>query len=1028
MKLLHNYTAMHHAIKTAFYISILIFSIIDVKAQIYHQVNETSAPYHFSESGFGSSIAVYNDIIAIGDPKDAFTDTLFSDTLQNSGAVYIKNSNTKNFQKIISPDRKLNNWFGANITLNDDFLVVGSSSSATDTLNQDSLSRAGAVFIYKKTNDEWLFYQKLTAFDREEDGNYGCSVSINDQFLIIGSSGSNLDSEGNDFVANGSGTGGVYIYKIDTKNRWVFQQKITATTRVNSSNFGTDVYLKNNLLVVTSPFWNAATGAAYIFELVNNSWTQKQLLTPSDGVNYDTFGNDIAIAGTDIIIASSSEDEDVTSNTFGPMTAYGAVYIYQKQSDGSYLETQKLQAIDKQDGDRFGYSIAANNNELFISAINHDFDASGDNNISNAGKVYNYKLAQSTWVLDQQIIPNIRTQDSNFGYDIFMTNKSVFIGAPSPAFEVSSSVYEFKKSDFLNINGAIFYNKGDICKNDSLKTSPLNMNIKLKISPGDYYTITNPEGEFNFLVDEPGEYTIKPLLSENQKEQVIDFCQDSLVFHIEAQENIIGLEMGIDRIECTSLFINLFKTVNRRCFKNKTVINVSNTGTIDAINAQVKLVNPKNISVLSSEPEWSNTTGDTIHYIIPLLKASSTFTINVIDSVHCDAELGSPSCYKAEVSPKNYCLQPNNNWDKSKIIFDSKCEEDSVIFEIKNIGEDMSTSEELRVYENDSLIYDQIYQLNQAELAVLSVTDQYKSRRALRIETDLTGSNPWNNIVEYSPIECTPIELQVEVIPTILNDDPFINEKCFTITGSYDPNDKQALPKGITANRLIKAGTKIQYRIRFQNTGNDTALTVRVIDTLSANLDLASMQILATSHPMSFTLKGKNHSVCDFLFKNINLPDSTTNEIESHGFIIFSVFVKKDLIDGEKIYNKAEIFFDYNDAIITNTEEYEIGEVNWTIPNQEDRITIPYSSPLGISSISNSSHYLISPNPANTFIQFHHYDFNWKKASIYSSIGTKVMSILNESTVNIEDLPPGVYIILFKSENGTTIKEQFIKL
>lgn len=81
------------------------------------------------------------------------------------------------------------------------------------------------------------------------------------------------------------------------------------------------------------------------------------------------------------------------------------------------------------------------------------------------------------------------------------------------------------------------------------------------------------------------------------------------------------------------------------------------------------------------------------------------------------------------------------------------------------------------------------------------------------------------------------------------------------------------------------------YTIRFQNTGNYQADFVRVTDTLSDKLDLTSLRVLATSHKYALTVKNKN--VLQFEFNPIYLPDSTTNEKESHGFIKFAIRPKR---------------------------------------------------------------------------------------------------------------------------------------
>jgi hypothetical protein len=138
-----------------------------------------------------------------------------------------------------------------------------------------------------------------------------------------------------------------------------------------------------------------------------------------------------------------------------------------------------------------------------------------------------------------------------------------------------------------------------------------------------------------------------------------------------------------------------------------------------------------------------------------------------------------------------------------------------------------------------------------------------------------------------------------------------------TVTGAFDPNDKTVLPEG-----KIPIFTKeLDYLIRFQNTGNDTAFKVVVVDTLSRNLDIFSLKNIVASHPFTVTNK-KN--ILTFTFSNILLPDSLVNERESHGFVRFKVSPKKGIKAYENIANTAAIYFDFNKPIFTNTAQSDV--------------------------------------------------------------------------------------------------------
>ncbi|MEX1190278.1 MAG: T9SS type A sorting domain-containing protein [Bacteroidia bacterium] len=138
------------------------------------------------------------------------------------------------------------------------------------------------------------------------------------------------------------------------------------------------------------------------------------------------------------------------------------------------------------------------------------------------------------------------------------------------------------------------------------------------------------------------------------------------------------------------------------------------------------------------------------------------------------------------------------------------------------------------------------------------------------------------------------------------------------ITGSYDPNDKIVEPRGLgDEGYILYDDTTFYYRIRFQNTGTDTAFTVVVRDTLDASLDVPSFRLDQTSHPMEYEISGEGEIA--FTFNNILLPDSFINEPASHGLVSYYINRKPNLSFGTQIRNTAAIYFDFNLPIYTNT-------------------------------------------------------------------------------------------------------------
>lgn len=142
---------------------------------------------------------------------------------------------------------------------------------------------------------------------------------------------------------------------------------------------------------------------------------------------------------------------------------------------------------------------------------------------------------------------------------------------------------------------------------------------------------------------------------------------------------------------------------------------------------------------------------------------------------------------------------------------------------------------------------------------------------------------------------------------------------------AYDPNDKYAEDDGYTEEHFILAEDEIEYRIRFQNTGNFPATNVNIKDTLDiSRLDLETFYPVFGSH--SFMTCVQPDGAVEFVFDNIMLPDSAMDEPGSQGYVVYRIKSLEGIEPGEVINNTAHIFFDLNPAVVTNTTWHTIYE------------------------------------------------------------------------------------------------------
>jgi len=258
-----------------------------------------------------------------------------------------------------------------------------------------------------------------------------------------------------------------------------------------------------------------------------------------------------------------------------------------------------------------------------------------------------------------------------------------------------------------------------------------------------------------------------------------------------------------------------------------------------------------------------------------------------------------------------------------------------------------------------------------------------------------------------------------QIVPSALdanmlnNYDTAYNE----VRSSFDPNDKQVYPIGKGSEGFIgkNMDQALRYHIRFQNTGNDTAFNIVVIDTLSANLDASTFEAVGASHEYTYELLADN--VLKFTFPNVLLVDSVANEPLSHGYVAFNISPKKGLAIGTKIRNNADIYFDFNEPVRTNT----------TITT--------FSDPVSVTKVYSQNNKLkIYPNPGSglAIIELSKPLNSGEEAHvIISDLYGKLISEKKYTNETIEldmrELTNSIYVIKVIRSSGETMSGRYIK-
>lgn len=435
-------------------------------------------------------------------------------------------------------------------------------------------------------------------------------------------------------------------------------------------------------------------------------------------------------------------------------------------------------------------------------------------------------------------------------------------------------------------------------------------------------------------------------------------------------------------IDCPAMQVDLATPFLRRCFNANMSISYCNLGTLPAEGASIDVTLDDLFGLVSSDIAPLSQTGNTYSFPIGDVGIGECGSFNIVTYLSCEAELGQTLCMEAHAFPDTICGM-QFNWSGASMIARAHCQGDTtVVLELENIGT-APTSEALDYI----VIEDQIIFLQGSEafdpLEVLSIP-RPANGSTWRITSEQEPNHPDSSFPTAFVEGCGTNEFNTFSMGFV-NEHPLadgsgaLDIDCETVVGSFDPNDKMGIPIGYGAAHYIEPGTDIEYRIRFQNTGTDTAFTVVIRDTLSVHLDPATLRVGAASHDYEFSLEGD--AVAIFRFDNILLPDSNVNEALSHGFISFRISQKPEVPLESVIENEAAIYFDFNDPVITNQTSHTIGR------NFIEIINDVADLPEGLGPL------LAYPNPSGGLVTFEIPSQRPLKATfaLYDALGRRVL-------------------------------------
>ena len=329
------------------------------------------APTPTQSDLFGFAVAISENTLAVGAPLDD------ESAGADAGAVYVYTRSGVTWtlqQRLIASVVTGNAQFGRSVAIDGDSLVVGAQLDDTSGNNN-----TGAAYVFQRTAGVWGTPQRLLASDAAGGDFFGASAAISGDRLVIGAERADTNF--------GTDAGAAYVFARAANGNWAQQSKLLPVNGNADDNFGISVSISSNTVIVGQPFLGVGAGgnkgSATVFTESAGSWSLPTTLAASDGATDDYFGRSVAISG-DLAVVSAYYD-DVTGAVDG-----GSAYLF-RRTGSSWVQTDKYLGSDTLLNDLLGSSVALSAGNAIVGA---PFDANAFG--ADAGSAYVYSRDDAT--------------------------------------------------------------------------------------------------------------------------------------------------------------------------------------------------------------------------------------------------------------------------------------------------------------------------------------------------------------------------------------------------------------------------------------------------------------------------------------------------------------------------------------------------------------------------------------------------------------------------------------------------------
>jgi hypothetical protein len=329
-------------------IALILATVLTAASHAQEQIAQLSAGDGAPNDEFGTSLSISDESAIVGAPLD--DDACPGDPFCNSGSAYVFSVVGDTWQqvaKLTASDAEAFDDFGYSVSISLDTAIVGADGADAPESN------SGAAYIFREIDGVWLEIATLTASDGAAADLFGIGVAISGDTAIVGA-WSDDDA--------GTNSGSAYVFK-EVDGVWEEVAKLTADDGAAFDGFGRYVAIEGDTAVIgadSDDDAGAQSGSAYVFrDIGGGAWVQIAKLTADDGATGDQFGQNVAISGDTVVVGAPLHDA-AGSNS-------GSAYVF-REVGSDWIQIAKLTASDASASDFFGVRVAISGNRVVAGA------------------------------------------------------------------------------------------------------------------------------------------------------------------------------------------------------------------------------------------------------------------------------------------------------------------------------------------------------------------------------------------------------------------------------------------------------------------------------------------------------------------------------------------------------------------------------------------------------------------------------------------------------------------------------------